>query len=264
MTGEGSIEDVIAGRARWNVTCGDCIEVLSGVSAELSAVVTDPPFSSGARTEAAKQSRNDGMLRGARFAGRPIDCDQMTTAGFVWTIREVALLCEPMLKSGASFLSFIDWRQWSNLVGALESCNLRVNQMIVWDKGSFGMGNGFRNQHELICWSTKGTADPAECDVPNVIQCPRVPPDWHPSPKPVPLMESLLRVACPVGGIVLDPFAGGGSTGVAALRQGKRVIMIERNATHAEHCRDRMRAEETSSTVEALRANQLPMFGGAQ
>jgi site-specific DNA-methyltransferase (adenine-specific) len=52
----------------------------------------------------------------------------------------------------------------------------------------------------------------------------------HPAVKPVPLMADLCRVACPPGGHILDPFAGTGSTGVAALAEGYDVTLIERDS----------------------------------
>jgi hypothetical protein len=134
---------------------GDCLDVLADLEIPVDAVVTDPPYASGSRTEAGKSS-SGAMLRAGRFADRPIDLDQMTTTGFVWLLRAVAYRCYDMLPEGGSFMSFIDWRQWPNLVGALETCNLRVQGMVVWDKGSIGLGNGFRTQHELVCHASKG------------------------------------------------------------------------------------------------------------
>lgn len=261
-TGDPPAATVCAGRG-WTMYLGDCLDVIERERPVVACVVTDPPYSSGDRTEASKARRGDGMLRGARWANRPIDCDQMTTTGFVWLIREVALVCEPLLGDGASFVSFIDWRQWPNLVGAVESVNLRVNAMVVWDKESFGMGNGFRAQHELVCWATKGVAKPGALDVPNVLRFPREEPTWHPSPKPVGLMEALLRVASHEGSIVLDPFAGGGATGVAALRTGRTFIGIERDPTHFATACERLRAEEDGSTIDARRAGQTALFGGS-
>ena len=49
----------------------------------------------------------------------------------------------------------------------------------------------------------------------------------HPVPKPVPVMAALVRLCCPPGGLVLDPFAGVGSTLVAARRAGRRSIGVE-------------------------------------
>jgi site-specific DNA-methyltransferase (adenine-specific) len=49
----------------------------------------------------------------------------------------------------------------------------------------------------------------------------------HPVPKPVPVMAALVRLACPPGGLVLDPFAGVGATLVAARRAGRRAVGVE-------------------------------------
>ena len=255
------IGDVLAGRARWCVIEGDCLDVLlAAPPCEFAACVMDPPYASGSRTEAAKPSRNAGMVRSTRWANRPIDCDQMTTPGFVWTMRTLALALTSRLAPGASLLSFIDWRQWPNLVGALESANYRINTMIVWDKETFGMGQGFRLQHELVCWASKGSPRICAADVPNVLRHPRADAEDHPSPKPVPLMEDLLRVVSAPGDVVLDPFGGGGATGVAALRLGRRVVLIERDPGYARTARERMRAEESGSTLDAVRAGQTALF----
>lgn len=49
----------------------------------------------------------------------------------------------------------------------------------------------------------------------------------HPTEKPVELLDPLIRYACPPGGTVLDPFAGSGSTAVAARLSGRRAVLIE-------------------------------------
>ena len=56
----------------------------------------------------------------------------------------------------------------------------------------------------------------------------------HPTVKPVPLMEWLVRLITPPNGIVLDPFAGSGSTLVAAKREGLNYIGIEKEAEYVE------------------------------
>ena len=54
----------------------------------------------------------------------------------------------------------------------------------------------------------------------------------HPTQKPLALVESLLRYSCPPGGTVLDPFAGSGKTGVAAIRNRMNAILIESDPEH--------------------------------
>lgn len=212
---------------------GDVLDVLAELEPSIDSVVTDPPYASGARLEAHKSS-SGAMLRAGRFADRPIELDQMTTTGFVWLIRAVATRCRHLLPDGGSFLSFIDWRQWPNLVAALETCNYRVQGMIVWDKGHFGLGNGFRSQHELVCHASKGVPTIVDRGVGNVLQFPRVEPVDHPSPKPESLMQRLIEVVTPVDGVVLDPFMGSGSTLRAAKNVGRRAIGIEAEERYCE------------------------------
>lgn len=221
---------------------GDALDVLADMEHSIDSVVTDPPYASGARLEAAKSS-SGAMQRAGRFSDRPIDLDQMTTTGFVWLLRSVAYRCRAMLPEGGSFLSFIDWRQWPNLVGAIETANLRVQGMVVWDKGHFGLGNGFRSQHELICHAAKGVPTIYNKGVGNVLQFPREEPVDHPSPKPPELLGVLVDAVTPPGGLVLDPFMGCGTTLRAAKDRGRRAIGIEIEERYCEIAAKRLGQE---------------------
>lgn len=223
---------------------GDTMDALSGLDLEepLAAVVTDPPYASGARTEAQKPS-SGAMVRGARWAAKPIENDQMTTTGFVWLIREVCQRVRPMLMIGGSVVSFIDWRQWPNLVGAVESTNLRVNAMIVWDKTSMGLGHGFRAQHELILHASRGVPRVADAGVANVLKHKRDANGDHPSPKPVALMRDLLSVVSAKSETVLDPFMGAGATLRAAKDMGRKAIGIELEERYCEIAAKRLSQE---------------------
>jgi DNA modification methylase len=209
------------------IFCGDVFAVLREVAITgLAAVVTDVPYASGTRHEAAKPA-SGAMRRGERFGSRPIENDQMTTTGFVWMVRELCYAVRPLLIEGGSVLTFIDWRQWPNLVGAVETTNLRVNSMIVWDKESFGMGWGYRGQHELILHASKGVPRIVNRGVGNVLRYKRDDEELHPSPKPVELMQRLLDAVCQKEETVLDPFMGAGATLVAAKQLGCRAVGIE-------------------------------------
>lgn len=62
----------------------------------------------------------------------------------------------------------------------------------------------------------------------------------HPTIKPISLMRWLTRLITPPGGLVLDPFAGSGTTGAAALEEGMRCLLIEREAEYADDIRRRL------------------------
>lgn len=63
----------------------------------------------------------------------------------------------------------------------------------------------------------------------------------HPTVKPIELMRWLVRLITPPGGLVLDPFAGSGSTGIAALLEGARFVGVEQNREYANIARARIR-----------------------
>lgn len=62
----------------------------------------------------------------------------------------------------------------------------------------------------------------------------------HPTVKPMDLMQWLCRLVCPPGGVVLDPFAGTGTTGEAAWREGFSAVLIERETEYQADIRRRM------------------------
>lgn len=92
----------------------------------------------------------------------------------------------------------------------------------------------------------------------------------HPTVKPVDLMRYLCRLIVPPGGMVLDPFAGTGTTGEAAFLEGFRATLIEREAEYVSDIERRMRlvlagpVERSNESVKARAApiDDGPLFGG--
>jgi site-specific DNA-methyltransferase (adenine-specific) len=65
----------------------------------------------------------------------------------------------------------------------------------------------------------------------------------HPTEKPVGILDPLIRYACPPGGTVLDPFAGSGSTAVAARMSGRRAVLIEADERYCEAIANRVQQD---------------------
>lgn len=80
----------------------------------------------------------------------------------------------------------------------------------------------------------------------------------HPTVKPVDLMAYLCRMITPPGGIVLDPFAGSGTTGMAAMREGFHAVLIEREAEYIADIKRRI--GHVSGADTPLFSNQADMF----
>lgn len=228
----------------WRVLCGDALGVIRRIPDNyLDAVVTDPPYCAGAvaeakRTSAAGQGlRRDVISRFGWFVG-----DNMGTAGLAFLLRDLAFECRRVVRPTGSLLVFCDWRMLSALQPAIESAGLRYQNLIVWDKGAMGLGQGFRAQHELVMHFTFGAPKYHARDESNVIEEKRVhhTEREHQTQKPEELMRRLVRIVAPPGGIVFDPFMGSGSTGAACLREGLRFIGVDSDRNHVETATKRL------------------------
>ena len=126
--------------------------------------------------------------------------------------------------------------RWSLLIDKY----MRFAQMVIWDKGPMGMGWHYRRSYEcvLVAYGKFMRCEPwydNSHKVENIIRpnsgIPKIIPgeNDHPTPKPPSLAEKFIKLHTPADGnaLVVDPFAGGGSTGVAAMRTGRRAILIE-------------------------------------
>ena len=207
----------------WTLYEGDCLEVMRQLpDNSVDAVVTDPPYGID--------------LKPPRGRTKPIVGDRKAEAQALW--REFVPQCYRLLKPNTAALFFAGWSEaW---VPQLLAEWFTVKACIVWRKNVWGIGYYTRPQHEFIWYCHKGkppVPDRAESDV---WDAPRVPRPKHACEKPVALMRRAVRFVSPVGGTILDPFAGVGSTLVAAIEEGRNVIAVEIEPEYCEIIRKRM------------------------
>jgi site-specific DNA-methyltransferase (adenine-specific) len=224
---------------------GDALEAIQCLSL-IDALIMDPPYCSGGFSEAGRKRATGQGLRSEtiREQGWFIG-DNMGTAGIAWLLRSVTVQAFPLLADGGSVCCFTDWRMVSNLGPAIESSGLRWQNLVVWDKKSAGLGTGFRAQHEMILHYVKGTGVFHSQSLGNVLRIGRMNTGEreHQTQKPVEIMEALVDVCAPAGGVVLDPFMGSGTTLRAAKNRGRKAIGIERDEKFCEIAARRMGQE---------------------
>ena len=264
LRGDGTLAEVLEGRAGWHLATADALEFAEELPDGCAhAVWIDPPYCSGGYTETARrQARGMVTHRRVKELGWFIN-DNMGSAGLVWLLRCVAVQAFRVLVEGGSLGVFCDWRMVPLLAPALESSGLRWQAMVVWDKEQPGLGTGFRAQHEVVLHFVKGTGVFHDVRTGNVLRQARIPAldRNHQTAKPPDLIERCLAVVAPPGGLVVDFFAGGGSTGVAARRLGMRFVGCEIDPGIAETGRDAVR-RVNSLAVRPSSAGQLRLFGG--
>lgn len=267
-----AIADVVAGKKLWHIIEGESLDVMRAMpSGIIGALITDPPYSSGgftrgdrtADTRTKYSQATDDKEFAHNFSGDNRDQRSFEYWCALW-LSEALRITTP----GAPVVQFTDWRQLASTFLSQQAGGWIVRGVFVWSKGDAcrpQMGR-FRSACEYAVWGSNGPmvsgkeAEAVGC-LPGVIECGSPPTDerLHLTQKPLQLMETVVRIAQP-GSIVLDPFAGSGSTGVACLRKGRRFVGIERDAHYAAVARERLEAEAQGLTVQAARAGQLPLF----
>lgn len=208
------VEAVVSGRRQWTVIEGDCLSILPipGVTC-----ITDPPFGIAYSSGYGSDEWDDGSIEG--------DADT--------SVRDAAL----KLLGDAPTLSFGSWKR-PRPPG--------TRMVLVWDTlGALGMGDlrlPWKPSHQEIYvlgnpegfYGSRGSDVIQHPPVQSMARNGRV----HPFEKPVGLMLKL--IGWTVGDLILDPFCGSGSTGVAAIKMGRQFIGIEIDPDHAEVARRRI------------------------
>ena len=222
---------------------GDALRVLSTLEGDsVDAIITDPPYSTGAFTLAGKQAPPAAKYQksSAVRAYPPMFGDNKDQHSFyrwaVWWLSE----CWRVAREGSPILVFTDWRQLATISDAIQGAGFSMRGLVVWHKaGGMPLRGEFRRDCEYIVYGCKGKLIPSgSACLPGLYSYPVVASRKnHITAKPDALMADLMQVVS-VGGTVLDPFLGGGATARAAQSTGRRCIGIELSHEYSERARD--------------------------
>jgi site-specific DNA-methyltransferase (adenine-specific) len=102
-----------------------------------------------------------------------------------------------------------------------EGAGFKFWKPLVWDKASIGMGYHYRARYEFVLFFEKGKRRLADLGIADVLNVPRIR-GGYPAEKPSALFEILIGQSTSEGDLIVDPFMGSGSVGVAALKLGRR------------------------------------------
>jgi site-specific DNA-methyltransferase (adenine-specific) len=238
----------LAASENWRIVQGNCLTVIGTLPDEsIDAIITDPPYSSGGRTladknrdVAEKYQKSGAWRRYPAFSGDTHD----QRSHLAWSVLWIEA-CLRVLKPGGYFMVFSDWRQLPLMSDAMQAGGVCWRGVVAWDKGRGARAPHrayFRHQCEYILWGSRGELSMTARDGPfdGCIQAIVLQKDkFHLTGKPTQLMRELVRPVVP-GGLILDPFMGSGTTGVAAIQSGRRFLGIEREAAYVAIARERL------------------------
>jgi len=235
-----------------NVYFEDCVE---GMAERLDddsvdCVITDPPYGMGFHADRTGDQQYGDRVKD--WGG--IEGDE-TIEDAVELLKNTLGQVVRVLKEGGHAYIFCDWRGIDKIKPLVEGV-MNVKNVLVWDKGSMGIGdleNNWGYSHEFCIFATLGDrATPLSDATRNVLEHgrPNRTDYEHPTMKPVPLMSQLVTTATSEGGTILDPFMGSGTTAVAAIQNDRNYVGFELDEDNYRNVIER-RIGEAKRQVEA-------------
>jgi len=234
--------------AETNVSCADAVTWLRSLPSEsVDLLITDPPYESlekhraigtTTRLKISKASSNQwfAIFPNARFP-------------------ELFAEVYRVLKPNTHFYLFCDPETAFIAKPIAEAAGFRFWKPLVWDKKTIGMGYHYRSRYEFILFFEKGKRRLKDLAIADIVPVARIR-NGYPSEKPFELSEILIRQSSVPGELVVDPFMGSGSVGVAAARLSRDFAGNDIAEAAVNHSRSRLTAcSDQRSAVDSHKSD---------
>lgn len=207
-----------------NYVLGDSIEILKSIpNNTFDALLTDPPYNKNWSAGYLKTKRRNetGILNDFRSEKVLVD------------VFSESFRC---LKDNTPVFSFCSWDTLPFFISLFQDIGFKHKNTIIWDKirrNTLGDWEGsFSSQYEVILYLTKGRyilnpKDKLPDRKGDILRCKPVGKKLHPHQKPLELLKELITYITVEGNLILDPFAGSGSTYFAARDIDRQCLAIE-------------------------------------
>jgi DNA modification methylase len=241
---------------------GDCLDILPQIGA-VDHVITDPPYEAEAHTMARRVQR--GAERGTAKARSEMRVETLpfapiTDADRISVSSEIARVCRRWVLVFCQAEAAHKW-EW-----ALVYAGMTKRRWCVWVKPDgqpqFSGDRPGMGYETIVACHASGKSDWNGGGRLGVFEHAKGEgrgPQWHPTTKPESLMRELVALFTDTGDAILDPYAGGGTTLVAAKRLGRKAIGIEKDERFCEMAVKRLQQSALDFVVAEAKPQTLPM-----
>ena len=211
--------------ARVTLYNADCIDVMRDMpDNSVDIILTDPPYGMNFQS-------NHRIIKHSKIAN-----DEVFP---VWVFEEANRIAKRAV--------YVFCR-WDNLASIP-----KPTSVLAWIKNNWSMGD-LKHEHgrqwEAVCFYPQSDHE-FKKRIPDVIVASRTGNVFHPTEKPVGLMEKI--ISANVGDLIFDPFMGSGSTGVAAMKLNRRFIGVELSEEYCEIAKARIHAAELMAEADLFK-----------
>ena len=196
---------------------GDCLEKMKEIeSGSIDMVLTDPPY--GMDFQSNRRVVKDKFNK--------IENDKNVD----W-LPEFIKECHRVMADNSAFYCFCSWHKIDIFKQEIEK-TFKIKNIIVWVKNNHGSGDlkgAYAPKHEFVIYAHKGRSLFRNKRVPDVMEYPKIHSSklQHPTEKNTDMLELFIKNNSDEGCMVLDPFMGSGTTGVACKNLSREFIGIE-------------------------------------
>jgi len=203
----------------WSVFQGDAIEVMQNlVEGSVDCIITDPPY------ESIEKHRAVGSTTRLKHSAK--SSNDWFTVFPNERFLPFLIQCWRVMKPNSHLYIFCDDETSDVLRPIVDKMKFKWWKRLVWDKMKIGMGYHWRCQYEFIVFLEKGKRRLNDLRQRDVLRYARIH-RGYPAEKPVGLCEALVLNSTKPGQVVLDPFCGSSTTGIAALNNERDYIGID-------------------------------------
>jgi len=208
---------------------GDAMKIMQDMKAMADLIVSDVPYelTSGGNGEPAYEGHI--RMKGA-FDGTKYDNGGNLFEGDIPEWKDFMPLLYDALTDEAHCYVMANNRNVQAMLNEAEAAGFYFHNLLIWDKRSKTPNRWYMKSCEFTGFFSKGKSFRINnCSSEMLCSMPQVDESDHPTEKPVMLMRHYIENSTQPGQVVMDPFMGSGSTGVAAIRAGRRFIGIEKD-----------------------------------
>ena len=218
---------------------GNCLDTLKNIPNEsIDLIVTDPPYPTTSRGNA---GNSGGMLqkdinkKGKVFTYNNINC------------KEYAPEFYRVLKDGSHCYVMTNHINLIDMLNTFTDVGFHFIKSLIWNKGNKIMGQYYMSQYEYILFFRKGKGKKINnCGTSDILSIPNKKTkdkdgkNIHDTEKPIELMEVLVNNSSQENELVLDPFMGVGSTGIACIKNNRNFIGMELDENYFDIAKSRI------------------------
>lgn len=210
----------------------DAVTWLQGLEAEsVDLVITDPPY------ESLEKHRKVGTTTRLKVSQSSSNAwfEIFPNSRFEHLFIEIYRV----LKKNSHFYLFCDQETMFVAKPIAESVGFKFWKPLIWDKKKIGMGYHYRARYECILFFEKGKRKISNLSTPDILEFPRIH-RGYPTEKPPELSEILIEQSSTANELVIDPFCGSGSVGLAALNLKRNFKGNDLSAEAVKHTMERL------------------------